>query len=644
MTDSPPPDDASGHRSQTDGSQTDGSHADGFHADGSHPGSSSSAATSTQIETRSATIATNVQPSDSTPRSPVLDTDQFAAGKSPPRSFLGVLACLGPGLIIAGSVVGSGELIATTKTGAEAGITLLWLIIIGCVIKVFVQIELGRYALTHGEATLTALDRVPGPRYRVNWIVWYWLLMMLVIQAQLGAIVGGVGQSMAIAFPIRGDYIEMLQVPSLPELERVLEYAPEGQIDETQLAKLPEHQRLRMATGLNLVLNRIEDLGDRGQTALAVVRSYRLAKSAAAKAESRAETDPDEYAAALQERSDSKAAMLAVIDPPTWDDRNWSVAIALLTIVLLYRGQYSIVQNVSTVLVVSFTFVTIGNVLALQREPSFAIPLTDILGGLLPRLPEKTAEFPNPLGTALATFGIIGVGAAELVAYPYWCLEKGYARATGPRTDDPAWAERARGWMRVMLVDSLASMVMYTVATVAFFFMGAAVLRSRGLNPEGMRMIGTLMEQYVPVFGEYARWLFLIGAFSVLYSTVLAANAGNSRQFADVLRVFGLVNLRDRGAYERMVRFFCVILPTMQLLLYWTRFDPVQFVILSGTMQALMLPMLGFAAIYHRYRSTDPRLRPTAAWDTLLWISVAGLCVAGGYLAWDKLRPFLPPL
>ncbi len=37
----------------------------------------------------------------------------------------------------------------------------------------------------------------------------------------------------------------------------------------------------------------------------------------------------------------------------------------------------------------------------------------------------------NPIGTALATFGIIGVGAAELVVYPYWCLEKGYARFTG---------------------------------------------------------------------------------------------------------------------------------------------------------------------------------------------------------------------
>ena len=54
----------------------------------------------------------------------------------PPKGLKGILRYLGPGLIIAASIVGSGELIATTKTGAEAGIDLLWLIILGCVIKV----------------------------------------------------------------------------------------------------------------------------------------------------------------------------------------------------------------------------------------------------------------------------------------------------------------------------------------------------------------------------------------------------------------------------------------------------------------------------------------------------------------------------
>ena len=48
----------------------------------------------------------------------------------PPRDWWGILKRLGPGLIIAASIVGSGELIGTTKAGAQAGIVLLWLIIL----------------------------------------------------------------------------------------------------------------------------------------------------------------------------------------------------------------------------------------------------------------------------------------------------------------------------------------------------------------------------------------------------------------------------------------------------------------------------------------------------------------------------------
>ena len=61
--------------------------------------------------------------------------------KAPPRSLGGVLKQLGPGLIIAGAIVGSGELIATTSVGAEAGFTLMWLIIITA--SVFIMMIFG---------------------------------------------------------------------------------------------------------------------------------------------------------------------------------------------------------------------------------------------------------------------------------------------------------------------------------------------------------------------------------------------------------------------------------------------------------------------------------------------------------------------
>ena len=39
----------------------------------------------------------------------------------------------------------------TTSLGADWGFMFLWLILFSCLIKVFVQIELGRYAISSGE-------------------------------------------------------------------------------------------------------------------------------------------------------------------------------------------------------------------------------------------------------------------------------------------------------------------------------------------------------------------------------------------------------------------------------------------------------------------------------------------------------------
>ena len=109
-----------------------------------------------------------------------------------PSTYWGIFRRIGPGLILASSIVGSGELIATTVLGAENGYTLLWLIILSCFIKIVVQNELGRYAIATGETTLEAFNRVPGPRLGVSWLVWAWFLMIMFTLMQIGAMLGGI--------------------------------------------------------------------------------------------------------------------------------------------------------------------------------------------------------------------------------------------------------------------------------------------------------------------------------------------------------------------------------------------------------------------------------------------------------------------
>lgn len=510
--------------------------------------------------------------------------------QAPPVTFTGILSRLGPGLIIAASIVGSGELIGTTKTGAQAGIWLLWLILIGCLIKVFVQVEFGRFAVGEGQTSMEGMNAVPGPRLRVNWLVWYWLAMFCVGLGQLGGIVGGVGESMAIAVPLTGDNQRAFSL-------------------RHETARYEREVRAR-ALAAGLAANGDSDT-----------------------AEQRARRNAIEQAVATEFGHHPPSAVVEA--ESTRDDVYWSWIITAITAVLLVNGRYSLIQNISTVLVAIFTAVTVFNVIALQTHDAWALSWDDFKNGLSFQLPPAMEGAAwAPLMTALATFGIIGVGASELVAYPYWCIERGYARFTGRRDGTHAWAERANGWMRVMRWDAWLSMVIYTFATIAFYLQGAAVLNREGLDVSGGQIVYTLAQMYVPIFGRWAGPVFLLGAFAVLYSTFFVATAGNARIAADALRVFGLGSATE-ASRVRMVKILCGVFPFVSVIIYTIIKEPVRLVLISGLMQSIMLPMLAAAALYFRYFRTDSRIAPGKLWDAMLWLSSLGLLIAGAFGAWD---------
>src|SRR5579872_130345 len=131
--------------------------------------------------------------------SEAVEYDPYALPKDaiqePPVTLWSALRQIGPGIILAGTIVGSGELLLTTSLGAKHGFVFLWLILFSCVIKVFVQTELGRYAISSGKPTLGALNELGGPRLGAQWILWWWFVRMCTTIFQLGAMTGTVGQS-----------------------------------------------------------------------------------------------------------------------------------------------------------------------------------------------------------------------------------------------------------------------------------------------------------------------------------------------------------------------------------------------------------------------------------------------------------------
>jgi len=516
----------------------------------------------------------------------------------PPHTLLRILLCIGPGLIVAGSIVGSGELIATTKTGAEAGFSLLWLIVLGCIIKVFAQVEFGRYALISGKTTLQALDEVPGPRVRGrgNWLVWYWLLMWLASISQLGGIVGGVGQALAISAP-------------LTEQGRAYNRAADRE-------HLHRFEAFRQAS--------LQTATDRDESSSA---DDLLPASSAPVLDA-----PEDYW--TQYDAEYPASVDGEHAQPS-DTVIWASIIAVVTSVVLVVGRYRLIQSLSTVLVASFTALVIVNAFWLQSEPEFAVSASDFFSGLALSLPDNTRAV-NPVGTALATFGIIGVGAAELIVYPYWCLEKGYGKFTGPYDGTAQWKERAKGWMRVMRVDAWGAMVVYTFATIAFYLLGASVLHRVGLNPEKNDMVRTLAVMFRPVFSTQAATVFLFGAFAVLYSTYFVANASHARTFSDAMRVIGLIE-PDEQTRTRWIHILSGVFPLLCLVIFVLFPQPAQLVLISGVAQGVMLPMLAGAALFFRYRRCVDGLRPGRVWDLFLWLSAAAMLVTGTWTVVNRI-------
>ncbi len=450
--------------------------------------------------------------------------------QDPPTTLLKALSQIGPGLILAASIVGTGELINTTALGAKQGFVLLWLILISCVIKVFIQVEMGRYAITQGKTSLAAIDTLPGPRFGTSWLAWLWLVMMLATNFQIAAMEGLVGEAAVMVF--HGD------------------------------------NGVAMGKGLTASI-------------------------------------------------------------PFWASVTCGAAIALLL-----SGGYKRLEKITTILVALVTFVT---VLGAFRLP---LSLRDVAGGLTFSLPSTN----DGLFLAFSAFGITGVGASELFAYPYWCIEKGYARAAGPRTPDESWAVRARGWLRVMQLDAWFSMLVFTLATVAFYFMGAAVLHgqlasgviSKG-DLEGAGMIRTLTHMYTQVLGEWARPFFLTGAWAVLFKTLYVATAANSRMTADFLNLGGFWRQKGPQDRERTVRFFCVLYPILAVILFLLYPAPLGLIMVGGAAQALMLPLIAGATLYLRYRDTDPRVAPSKLADLMSWIALLGTASVAVYTVGDKI-------
>lgn len=425
--------------------------------------------------------------------------------REPPASLWGALGHVGPGLILSAAIVGSGELIATTALGARAGFTLLWVILLGCTVKVAVQFEYGRAAILHGRPTLQAWNLGDRRVDSLHWSVHLAALFMVMNMAGQGGVIGGAAEVGRFFWP-----------------------------------------------GPGLV--------------------------------------------------------------------GWLLLLALGVGLSAGSGRYRPVEWTATALNAVFLVGVFWCLWALQGT-DLAFTADDLLEGLRFHLPE------GQWSLALAAFGLTGIASGEITLYPYWCLEKGYARWTGPREETAAWRARARGWMRVMKVDALLSMVLYTLATCGFYLLGATVLHARGELRDGPALVVELSAMFTEVLGPEFRWVFMVCALAVLFSTIFANSAGFSRMWADYFGLRGWLAWGEERRRRRVVAVVAWVFPLIAAGCYLGVGKPLLLVVVMGITNALYLGVVGWQTLRFRYRLTPATMRPSWRYDLALWLSLLAIGV-----------------
>ncbi len=432
-----------------------------------------------------------------------------ATTKEPPTSFVRSLAFLGPGFILSASIVGSGELIATTVLGAKAGFAALWIIIISCLAKVAVQLEFGKHAILTGETAMQAFQKLPGPIIgRGRWTVWLIFLLATLKIIQVGGILGGT--------------VIVLNM---------------------------------LYSGFSIF--------------------------------------------------------------------TWTIVIALLVASLIFNGRYQWVEKLSLLMIAMFTALTITSLISL-RYTEYSFSFADILNGLRFNLSGEV------VGIAIGAFGITGVASDEIIAYNYWCLEKGYASYAGPKQDTAAWKRRAQGWIKVMYLDAGVAMIIYTLVTVAFYLLGAAVLHHHEIIPQGNEVIETIALVYTQSLGPGIKNVYLVGAFFVLFSSLFASLAAWTRLFSDIFGQLGWINFFDLTQRNRLIAILAWSFPVTWACAYLFIELPVLMVLSGGIVGSFMLFIVIFAAIRFKYEKS---LLPPAGllYNIAFWISVMSILFVGVY-------------
>ena len=301
------------------------------------------------------------------------------------------------------------------------------------------------------------------------------------------------------------------------------------------------------------------------------------------------------------------AAAIVPLGDPVVAKNTWSVVHSLAGLALVWVGGFAVFERLMG------AFIALKLVAVLITAAVLVQDWQAVLAGLtVPRIPA------GGLPWMLGVLGGVG-GTVTLLSYGYWIREKGRTGEEGAR---------------ICRIDLGVCYLLTAIFGVAMIIIGSRI----ELEGAGIRLAGQLADQLGTVLGPAGRWIFLLGFWGAVFSSLLGVWQSAPYLMADFQRLRGnaragatnrgpAVDLKQTTAY----RAFLVALAIVPLVNLWLTVERVQLA--YAVMGAMFMPLLAVTLLIlnNQSRWVGERFR-NAWWINAVLILTVLLFAYVGYL------------
>lgn len=295
------------------------------------------------------------------------------------------------------------------------------------------------------------------------------------------------------------------------------------------------------------------------------------------------------------------AGLLPLGDPHT-SKIVWGAVHSLVGLAIVWAGGFRVFERIMSFLTALMVVTVLLTVVLLSPDWS------SVAKGLLtPGVPRGGA------GWLLAVMGGVG-GTVTLLCYSYWIREKGRSGQAG---------------MKECRLDLGVAYVL-----TAFFGAAMVIIGSRiKVEGRGDTVALALADQLGLALGPFGRYLFLLGFWGAVFTSLLGVWQGVPYLLADFL------NLRRRRVHGRpepadlkktvSYRLYLLALAVLPISLLWFKVQQVQFV--YGVMGALFMPFMALTLLLlnNRVRLVGRDFRNGWLINVFLILTLALFCTIG---------------